>query len=416
MHDSRTSGLWEETIMTSATHARGGTRALTLVFLAAIIEGFDLQAAGVAAPKLVPAFELVPDQMGLFFSAATFGLVFGALGGGVIADRWGRRTGLALSLAVFGLFSIGTAFAGTFEHLVLMRFLTGVGLGGALPNLIAIAAESVSPERRGRAVAFMYAGVPLGGALASLVAMMGLHDDWRSIFVVGGILPLLLILPLLTWMAPFRVTQTGKGSTRRRDVLLASGALAQTLLLWTAFFFGLVVVYLLLNWLPQILVSLGFTRDTASLVQIVFNIGGSLGAILGGRFLDSRRPALSAALCFGGLMLAIALLAMVPAGNVAAALLTGAFVGATLIGVQALLYGIAPQCYPLEVRGVGVGLAVSVGRFGSIAGPLFAGWLLASGMGPQQLLYALLPIAALCGATTVALIISRDKVPSAIRA
>ncbi|OLP54688.1 3-(3-hydroxy-phenyl)propionate transporter MhpT [Rhizobium rhizosphaerae] len=395
--------------MTTTTHTGAGTRALALVFLAAIIEGFDLQAAGVAAPKLVPAFKLVPDQVGLFFSAATFGLVFGALCGGVIADRWGRRTGLALSLAAFGLFSIGTAFADTFEHLVAMRFLTGVGLGGALPNLIAIAAESVSPERRGRAVAFMYAGVPLGGALASLVAMVGLHDDWRTIFVVGGILPLLLVVPLQVLMAPFRVVRDARGPARRRDVLLGPSVLAQTVLLWAAFFFGLIVVYLLLNWLPQILVSLGFARETASLVQIVFNIGGAAGAILGGRLLDGTRPALASALGFAGLMLAIALLAMVPAGSVPAALAAGAFIGATVIGVQALLYGIAPQCYPGEVRGVGVGLAVSVGRVGSIVGPLVAGWLLASGMGPQQLLYTLLPIAAVCGAATVILILRRNR-------
>ncbi|WP_296078570.1 MFS transporter, partial [uncultured Agrobacterium sp.] len=117
--------------MTNGTHVHAGTgtRALVLVFLAAIIEGFDLQAAGVAVPKLVSAFGLSPSQLGVFLSSATFGLVLGALCGGVIADRFGRRNGLALSLVVFGLFSIGTAFSDTFEHLVAMRFLTGVGLG-----------------------------------------------------------------------------------------------------------------------------------------------------------------------------------------------------------------------------------------------------------------------------------------------
>lgn len=141
--------------MTKATHVHAGTgtRALVLVFLAAIIEGFDLQAAGVAVPKLVSAFGLSPSQLGVFLSSAPLGLVLGALCGGMIADRFGRRNGVALSLVVFGLFSIGTAFSDTFEHLAAMQFLTGVGLGGALPNLIAIAAESVSPERRGRAVA-----------------------------------------------------------------------------------------------------------------------------------------------------------------------------------------------------------------------------------------------------------------------
>lgn len=397
--------------MNTTTHAGAGTRALVLVFLAAMIEGFDLQAAGVAAPKLGPAFGLEPAQMGLFFSSATFGLIFGALSGGVIADRYGRRAGLALSLVVFGLFSIATAWAASFEQLVVMRFLTGVGLGGALPNLISIAAESVAADRRGRAVAIMYAGVPLGGAIASGVAMLGLHDDWQSIFVVGGILPLLLVGPLYLLMAPFRVVHDAAVPASRWRALFAPGTTGNTLLLWSAFFFGLVVVYLLLNWLPQLLVSLGFARDQASLVQVLFNIGGAAGSVIGGRLLDGERPATASAGMFAALMVAIALLASVPGGNVAAALATGGLVGATLLGAQALLYGIAPQCYPAEVRGTGVGLAVSVGRLGSIAGPLFAGLLLASGMGPQELLYAIMPIAAICGAATVVLILRRASRP-----
>ncbi|WP_223252189.1 MFS transporter [Paracoccus mutanolyticus] len=131
-------------------HRHGGGRALTLAFLAAVIEGFDLQAAGVAVPKLAPAFGLTPQQIGLFFSAATFGLIFGALAGGRIADAWGRRTGLVIALVAFGVFSIATAYTATFEQLVVMRFLTGVGLGGALPNLVNIAAESTDPANRAR--------------------------------------------------------------------------------------------------------------------------------------------------------------------------------------------------------------------------------------------------------------------------
>lgn len=395
--------------MTTTSHAGAGTRALVLVFLAAIIEGFDLQAAGVAAPKLAPAFGLAPNQMGLFFSSATFGLIFGALAGGFISDRWGRRFGLSLALVVFGVFSILTAWAGTFEHLVAMRFLTGVGLGGALPNLIAIAAESVSPERRGRAVAIMYAGVPLGGAIASLVAMMGLHEDWQSIFFIGGVLPLLLVVPLFILMPPFRVVHDAAVPASRWQALFSPETFAGTLLLWAAFFFGLVVVYLLLNWLPQLLVSLGFAREQASLVQILFNVGGAAGAVVGGRLLDGPRPAAATTGCFAVLILAIALLSMVPAGNMVAALAAGGFVGATLLGAQGLLYGIAPQCYPTEVRGTGVGLAVSVGRIGSIVGPLFAGLLLTSGMGPQQLLLTILPVAALSGLAAVALILRRRR-------
>lgn len=402
--------------MTTTSHAGAGTRALALVFLAAIIEGFDLQAAGVAAPKLAPAFGLEPSQMGLFFSAATFGLIFGALAGGLIADRWGRRAGLSLALIAFGVFSIGTAWAGTFEHLVLMRFLTGVGLGGALPNLVAIAAESAAPDRRGRAVAFMYAGVPIGGAVASLVAMMGLHEDWQSIFLIGGVLPLLLVVPLYLLMPPFRVSHDAAVPASRWAALFAPGTVAGTLLLWSAFFFGLIVVYLLLNWLPQLLVSLGFERSQASMVQILFNIGGAAGSILGGRLLDGERPALSAGAVFAALILALLVMSAIPSGNMAAALAAGALVGGGLLCAQALLYGVAPQCYPAEVRGTGVGLAVAVGRLGSIVGPLFAGALLANGWSPTEVIYAILPVAAICGLATVALILRRRRVASAAHA
>ena len=139
----------------------------------------------------------------------------------------------------------------------------------------------------------------------------------------------------------------------------------------------------------------------------LFNLGGVVGSVIGGRLLEGERPAAAAALGFLVLLLAIGSLSVVPGGNMMAALAAGGFVGLTLLGAQALLYGVAPQCYPAEVRGTGVGLAVSVGRVGSIVGPLLAGALLASGMGPQQLLYTILPVAALFGLTTVLLILRR---------
>jgi AAHS family 3-hydroxyphenylpropionic acid transporter len=379
-----------------------------LVFLGAIIEGFDLQAAGVAAPKLGPFFGLAPEQMGVFFSSATFGLIFGALLGGIISDRWGRRAGLALSLVTYGVFSIATAWAAGFEMLVIMRFLTGIGLGGALPNLISIAAESAAPERRGRAVALMYAGVPLGGAAVSIVAMLGLHDDWRLIFIIGGVLPLILVVPLMTMLPPLTVAHSGETGKTAWSTLFHPSTLSSTLLLWFAFFFGLVVVYLLLNWLPQLLVSSGLTRGEASLVQVLFNIGGAVGSLVAGRLLDGERPTVAVAGCFSFLI--VSLLAMSAlAGHFATTLIAGGVVGGAVMCAQALLYIMAPQCYSVEIRGRGVGLSVAVGRFGSIAGPLYAGALLARGMSSEDVLYAILPVAAICGIATVVLVSRRHR-------
>ncbi|WP_198292999.1 MFS transporter [Methylobacterium sp. WSM2598] len=175
--------------------------ALGLCCLVAAIEGFDLQSAGVAAPRLVAAFGLAPSQLGLFFSASTLGLLVGAAFGGRISDRLGRKRTLLAAVAVFGLMSILTGLAARFDQLVAARLLTGVGLGGALPNLIALVAETASPAYRGRAVAALYAGLPVGGVLASLATLVDTDPgNWSGIFVLGGVAPLAVIPLLAAWL------------------------------------------------------------------------------------------------------------------------------------------------------------------------------------------------------------------------
>jgi MFS transporter, AAHS family, 3-hydroxyphenylpropionic acid transporter len=391
-------------------HRSGGRRALLLAFMAAVIEGFDLQAAGVAVPKLAPAFGLTPQQIGLFFSSATVGLIFGALAGGRVADAWGRRSGLVLSLVTFGIFSAATAYVTSFEQLVVMRFLTGVGLGGALPNLVNIAAESTDPSRRGRAVSIMYAGVPLGGAVASGVAILGLHGgDWHSIFLVGGIMPLLVAPAIHILLPPLGVVKSeAKSTSGALSRILAPQTLLTTVALWVSFFLGLLVVYLLLNWMPQLLVSRGLAREEASFVQILFNLGGAAGSLVGGRMLDQRNPVMPVALGFAAAAAALLMLSLLPA-HLGLTLMAGALVGGAILCVQAILYGVAPQCYPFEIRGTGVGVAVAVGRLGSIAGPLLAGFLVAGGSSPSDVIFALVPITLLAGLTTVLLLARRER-------
>ncbi|RWR07119.1 3-(3-hydroxy-phenyl)propionate transporter MhpT [Paenirhodobacter populi] len=399
---------------TTIDHRGGGGRALALVTLAAIIEGFDLQSAGVAVPKLAPAFGLSPHQIGLFFSSATFGLIFGALIGGRIADAWGRRAGLVIALITFGIFSLATAMVTTFEQLIVIRFLTGIGLGGAFPNLVNIAAESVDPGRRGRAVAIMYAGVPFGGAIASGVAMMGLHgDDWHTIFIVGGILPLLIVPLLMIMLPPLTVPKREKrSSSAALAEVLSPSTLGTTMSLWVSFFLGLIVVYLLLNWMPQLLVSRGLGKNEASLVQVLFNIGGVVGGLIGGQVLDRKSPGGPVALCFAAAAGALLVLGLLPA-SLAFMLIGGTLVGGAILCVQAILYGIAPQCYPFEVRGTGVGVAVAVGRLGSIAGPLLAGALVGAGATPSHVMFALVPITLIAGMTTVLLLRRRHRAGAA---
>ena len=156
-----------------------GVLTVALCCAVSIIEGFDLQSAGVAAPRLAPALGLNPGQLGLFFSSSTFGLMFGALIGGRLSDYFGRKTVLLIAVAGFGLMSIATGYSSSFEMLLLTRFLTGIGLGGALPNLLALVAENTTPEHRGSAIATLYAGLPTGGAIAAWLRF------WTRILRVG---------------------------------------------------------------------------------------------------------------------------------------------------------------------------------------------------------------------------------------
>lgn len=337
----------------------------------------------------------------------TDNLMLGALIGGRFADRYGRRNGLVISLVTFGLFSIATAYVASFEALFMMRFLTGVGLGGALPNLVAIAAEASHADRRGLAVGTMYAGIPLGGAVAGAVAVIGVHDDWRTIFLVGGILPLLVVPLLLALLPAYKVT--AKKKTDPTDaaaavrLIFGRDSAAATLLLWLGFFFSLLVLYLLLNWLPALLVSRGFAKGDAGIIQIVFNLAGAVGSFATGWALDTVDRRKTVVTAYGALVAALAFLSAVPT-NLFVACLAGAFVGAAVLAVQSILYGLAPQCYPTSIRGTGVGMAVAAGRLGSVAGPLLAGGLIASGRSASEVLLGILPIAMLSGVATYVLV------------
>jgi AAHS family 3-hydroxyphenylpropionic acid transporter len=375
---------------------RPGALTVALCGLIAIFEGFDLQSAGVAAPKLVPALGLVPSQMGWFFSASTFGLMLGAVIGGRLSDSFGRKIALVFSVFVFGLLSIATGFARDFDQLLIARFLTGIGLGGALPNLLALVAENMPLARRGGAVGLLYAGMPCGGVLASISS---LHPDWRMIFYIGGIAPL-AVLPLVAWKLPdsmaHEIGKPAQGFGRALFSWVSGG-------LWLSFFLGLLIMYLLLMWLPTLLISHGLTKNQAALVQVSFNLCGAIGAFSAGWLADQpkwRTAAVLSVFLAAGITLACA--GALP-NTMIANLVFGGALGGSVMGGQAILYGLAPSLYPTAVRGTGVGAAVSMGRFGSAAGPLLAGQLVAAGWGPTQVLLVLLPVLAVAGVGTTAL-------------
>jgi AAHS family 3-hydroxyphenylpropionic acid transporter len=388
-------------------------RTTLLCLLVAILEGVDLQAAGVAAPKLAPALHLAPKELGTFFSAGTIGLFLGALVGGRLADRFGRKAVLVVSVALFGLFTAGTALSPDFTTLFLMRLATGLGLGGTLPNLVALAAENSPPGRSGGAVSLMYGGMPLGGAVVSLIAvfagMSGGFDSWRTIFYIAGGAPL-LVLPLLVWALPdSRAFKAAEASDEPRPgiaaVLFGGGRAGETLLLWLAFFATLLVLYMLLSWLPTLMNDRGFSKAEAALIQVALNLSGAVACAVTGPLLDGQRRLPYTIAVFVGLAVFLVLLAQMPA-NLTIALLVGLGAGAMILTTQATLYAAAPLCYPTAIRGTGVGGAVAAGRLGSVAGPLLGGALVQAGLSAPDVLLSLVPLVAV-GGLLAALLIRR---------
>jgi AAHS family 3-hydroxyphenylpropionic acid transporter len=363
---------------------------------AALCEGLDLQAAGVAAAGLGAEFKPTPDQFGTFFSASTLGLFFGALIGGRLADSIGRKKVLVTSVGLFGLFSLMTALAWDIQSLTWARLFTGLGLGGALPMLLALVSESSGLKQQSSRVAMVYAATPFGGAIASLISLAMTASQWRLIFIVGGVLPLLLV-PLMAFGLPeslaFQREAHAEGSPKPGSfaAIFAHGRALRTGLLWMSFFLGLLLLYLLLNWLPTLMVTDGLTRMQAAAAQIGFNIGGGLAALLIGYLLGGGLRNAGIIITFVSLPILLLMLAKAPP-EVGIISVTIFFLGCSVIAAQAFLYAMAPVSYPTSIRGVGVGAAVAVGRIGSIVGPKLGGYLKSAGHGPSQLLLDLLPI------------------------
>jgi AAHS family 3-hydroxyphenylpropionic acid transporter len=237
--------------------------AIGICALVAMFEGLDIQSIGVVAPRVAKAFGASPQGMGLVLSASIMGLLIGAALGGWLSDRTQRRHVLAGSLVLLGFFSSLTSVAGSYDILVLLRLLAGFGLGGVLPNLIAITTDFAAPRWRASALALVYGGMPAGGALAAWVTSLSRPDDWRPVFLVGGIGPLLLVPLVLALASPAIAADAGEDWDRSNASLFGARS-GVTLLLWLAYFFTLLTVYLLLNWLPSMMTARGLSpRDAA---------------------------------------------------------------------------------------------------------------------------------------------------------
>ena len=400
----------------AAAVERGGIKSaaglitLVLCFCTTFIEGIDLQSMGIAAPKLGPEFHLGPHDLGNVLMASPLGLFFGAFIGGRLADAFGRKAALIISMAVFGLFQLSTVWAPGYEPLVAIRFACGLGLGGALPNLIALTSEALGGKNSILNVVITAAGMPTGGALASFIAFQGGETgDWRTVFYIGGIAPLVLA-PVMALALPesqlYRDAKAAAAEAGRRlntfKVLFGDGRATASILLWFGFFGTTLVTYLLLNWLPKLLVNGGFSKTDASFIQIFFNVGSAIGSIFLGWLMQRKPSRMILFVCYAGVALFLYGLTLVGHSVVLASWVV-AIIGMFLLGAQYILYGLSPLFYRTESRGTGAGAAVAAGRLGSAAAPQLGGVLVAAGASFGQVMESLLPVTAVSAAAAILL-------------
>jgi AAHS family 3-hydroxyphenylpropionic acid transporter len=382
-------------------------RTVLLCFLASLCEGFDIQAAGVCASGISAEFAPGSRLLGFVFSASTLGLLIGAFIGGSVADFLGRKTVLIACVASFGISSLLTAAVPDITWLAYARFATGLGLGGALPSIMALGAEAGEEGSRRSAVAILYSGAPVGAALASLVSLCVNAAHWRWIFIAGGIMPLILaplIAAFMSESALFRAVRIApRAPNPQRDpvpmrVLYRIAAIfsGRTMLLWVGFCLGLLTLYLLLNWLPTLLIARGLSHSQAAAAQIGFNIGGAIAILLISRLLDTPSRRAIVIVTFASIPCILALLALL---SPEAALLIAITVllGGAVLGSQSIVYALAPLIYPTPIRGVGLGAAVGIGRIGAITGPVMVGLILGSGRGANQVFLVLVPLVIIAG-------------------
>ncbi|MEO6377178.1 MAG: 3-(3-hydroxy-phenyl)propionate transporter MhpT [Caulobacteraceae bacterium] len=389
--------------------ARGGAgRVIALCFLAALLEGVDIQSMGVTLSKLGPLFHLSKSQGGLAASTSIIGLMIGAAIGGRLSDRIGRKKVLLGALCLLGVFSLGTTYAWDFNSLLGMRLLTGLGMGAAFPNLIALTTEAASPKMKATAVSLMYCGMPVGGAIASLIAAM--NPDWKLVFYVGGFGPLVLV-PLILLLMPesrqFLARDKGAETAHvaqasTAEVLTGNGRGPATAFLWVSFFFTLLVVYMLINWLPSLMELKGLTRPESLIVTMIMNLGSAIGAVTLGSLMDRGHIKPVVVIMYVGMAAALSALAFLQ--GVPMMQLGGFLAGFFAIGGQLVLYALSPQFYPTLMRGTGVGAAVAVGRLGSIGGPIVAGSLVQSGQGPAVVIAAMIPGLVIAGISALVLV------------
>jgi AAHS family 4-hydroxybenzoate transporter-like MFS transporter len=393
--------------------------AIVLCGLVIVFDGFDTQSMGFLVPSIAAEFGVPRATFGPALSAGLFGLMIGAMVSGPIADRWGRKSAIILSVLVFGVMSLVTARATSLTELVSLRFLTGLGLGGAMPNAVSLASEYAPKRLQPMFVSAIFVGMAGGAVVASAVGgvLMPIWG-WRSVFVVGGLLPLVLAVLLLVVLPESLRFLAVVGADRARmtaivrriapeaaDVPLApspaserleglpvahlftDGRAVGTVLLWIPFFMNLLILYFILSWLPSLLSDAGMPVSAGLTAVAAFSIGGIVGTLLQGPLMKAFGVYTPMAVEFVASLALVVVAAQIFASfelMIAVTFVLGGSVQAAQAGLNVL----AAMYYPTAMRSTGVGWALGVGRIGAIVGPLIGGAMLGLQWTPREIFLA----------------------------
>jgi MFS transporter, AAHS family, 4-hydroxybenzoate transporter len=405
---------------------------VALCFLVVVADGMDVAIMGFVTPSVLQEWDISRPAFGIVISAAPFGLVFGALVAGPSSDHFGRRPVLVISVLLIGLLTLLTAWTSSPTQMAVLRFLAGTGMGAAMPNASTLLSEYAPLRRRSLMITIMFTGFNLGSGIIGFAAgsLIPSHG-WRSVLVLGGVFPLALVPLMIVFLPESARLLALRGAASSKTaamlgrmtghqfsggetfvsaepplqthtpigVLFSRGYAVITIALWITYFMGLMVIYLLTGWLPTLMKDAGLDISTAANVTAMFQIGGTIGAIIVGWLMDKARPALAIGAAYlGG---ALCILAISQLGALSSALAFVVFsAGFCMSGGQTGLNAYAPGLYPTMARATGVSWMLGMGRFGSILGSAVGGALLGLGWSFSAIL-GLLAAPALCAAIAI---------------
>ena len=405
---------------------------LTWCFMIILFDGYDLVVYGTVVPLLIEEWNLNTVQAGAIGSYGLFGMMFGAMFLGILADRLGRKKGTAISLILFSLFTVLCGFADNPTTFSIFRFFAGIGLGGIMPNIIALLTDYSPKKIRSMVVSIVLCGYSVGGMLAPALGITLMPKfGWESIFWFAG-LPL-LFLPLMYKQLPesaVYLARTGKKEelfkilkkvdpnfsySKNDELVEVSGndskvpvvglfkekRALSTFMFWTAFFSCLLMVYGLNTWLPKLMIEAGYGLNSSLGFLIALQGGAIIGTLIIARLCDKYGSKKMLVPMYASGAIALTLLGF--GGSTFVIYVLVAIAGAATIGAQNIVQAYVSQYYPPAIRSTALGMASGVGRMGGMIGPLLGGFLLSITL-PIQMNFLAFAIPGVIAAVALALV------------